>query len=248
MAGRLRGEVALITGAARGQGEAAARLFAREGAQVVVTDILEEMGQRVAHEIGSQAIFVRLDVAQETDWKKSVAEAVKAYGKLTILVNNAGIAIPEDQGIEQTSLEVWHKTLAVNQTGPFLGMKYAIPAMRKAGYGSIVNISSIGGLISMGSLPAYTATKGALRLLTKAAAIQYVKENIRVNSVHPGGVDTEIIAPMKGEFLQGMIMACPMQRLASPEEIAYGVLYLASKESSFVTGTELIIDGGYTAQ
>lgn len=248
MAGRLTGEVALITGAARGQGEAEARLFAREGASVVLTDIRDELGQQVARDIGAHATFIRLDVSQAADWQKAVDTTVQTYGKLTILVNNAGIVLTEDQGIEETSLEAWHKTLAVNQTGVFLGMKYAVPAMRRAGGGSIVNISSIAGLIGMGTFPAYQASKGAVRILTKNAAIQYAKENIRVNSIHPGGVDTDIIAPLKGEWLQAMINAHPMQRIASPEELAYGALYLASKESSFVTGAELVIDGGFTAQ
>jgi NAD(P)-dependent dehydrogenase (short-subunit alcohol dehydrogenase family) len=183
MAGRLDGEVALVSGAARGQGEAEARMFAREGAQVVLADIREELGQKVARDIGSQATFVKLDVSQETDWQKAVALALKTCGKLTILVNNAGIGLPEDRGIEQTSLETWHKTLAVNLTGVFLGMKYAIPAMRQAGHGSIVNISSIAGIVGMGMLPAYQATKGAVRVLTKNAAIQYAQDNIRVNLV-----------------------------------------------------------------
>lgn len=248
MAGRLDGEVALITGAARGQGEAEARLFAREGAQVVVTDILEELGQRVARDIGPQATFVRLDVSQETDWKKAVDATLKAYGKLTLLVNNAGIGLAADRGIEETPLDAWHKTLAVNLTGVFLGMKYAIPEMRKAGHGSIVNISSIAGIVGMGMLPAYQASKGGVRILTKNAAIQYAKENIRVNSIHPGGVDTEILAPFGEEFKRGIVLAHPMQRLASSDEIAYGTLYLASKESSFVTGAELVIDGGFIAQ
>ncbi len=220
MAGRLDGEVALITGAARGQGEAEARMFAREGAQVVVADIRDELGQKVAGEIGPQAIYVRLDVSQETDWKNVVGATVRAFNKLTILVNNAGIGLPEDRGIEQTSLEVWHKTLAVNLTGVFLGMKYAIPEMRKAGHGSIVNISSIAGIVGGGALSAY----------------------------HPGGVDTEILSPFGMEWKQAVTRAHPMGRIASSDEIAYGVLYLASKESSFVTGAELVIDGGFIAQ
>lgn len=248
MAGRLDGEVALITGAARGQGEAEARMFAREGAQVVLADIRDELGQKVARDIGSQATFVKLDVSLEADWQKAVALVLKTYGKLTILVNNAGIGVPEDRGIEETSLEIWHKTLAVNLTGVFLGMKYAIPAMRQAGHGSVVNISSIAGMVGGGRLPAYHASKGGVRLLTKTAAIQYAKENIRVNSVHPGGVDTEILSPFGERWRQNIGKAHPMGRIASSDEIAYGVLYLASKESSFVTGTELVIDGGFIAQ
>jgi cyclopentanol dehydrogenase len=248
MAGRLDGEVALISGASRGQGEAEARMFAREGAQVVLADIRDELGQRVAREIGPQATYVHLDVSQEAEWQKAVDLAVQTYGTLTILVNNAGIGLPEDRSIEETSLETWHKTIAVNQTGVFLGMKYAIPAMRQAGHGSIVNISSIAGIVGMGMLPAYQATKGAVRVLTKNAAIQYAQDNIRVNSVHPGGVDTEILSPFGMEWKQAVTRAHPMGRIASSDEIAYGVLYLASKESSFVTGAELVIDGGFIAQ
>jgi len=248
MAGRLDGEVALITGASRGQGEAEARLFAREGAQVVLADIRDELGTKVAHEIGAQAIYVHLDVSQEVEWKNAVGAAVRAFGALTILINNAGIGVPEDRGVEETPLEIWHKTLAVNLTGVFLGMKYAIPEMRKVGHGSIVNISSIAGIVGGGRLPAYHASKGGVRLLTKTAAIQYAKENIRVNSVHPGGVDTEILSPFGEKWRQNIGKAHPMGRIASSDEIAYGVLYLASKESSFVTGTELVIDGGFIAQ
>src|SRR5262245_16188974 len=248
MAGRLDGEVALITGAARGQGEAEARMFAREGAQVVLADIRDELGLKVANEIGRQAIYVHLDVSQEADWKNAVGAAVRAFNRLTILVNNAGIGLPEDRGIEQTSLETWHKTLAVNLTGVVLGMQCAIPEMRRAGHGSIVNISSIAGIVGGGRLPAYHASKGGVRLLTKTAAIQYAKENIRVNSIHPGGVDTEILSPFGEKWRQNIGKAHPMGRIANSDEIAYGVLYLASKESSFVTGTELVIDGGFIAQ
>ena len=248
MTGRLDGEVALVTGAARGQGEAEARMFAREGAQVVLADIRDELGHKVAGEIGPQATYVHLDVSQEADWQKAVALTMQTYGKLTILVNNAGIGVPEDRGVEETSLEIWHKTLAVNLTGVFLGMKHAIPMMRQAGHGSIVNISSIAGIVGGGRLPAYHASKGGVRLLTKTAAIQYAKENIRVNSVHPGGVDTEILSPFGERWRQNIGKAHPMGRIASADEIAYGVLYLASKESSFVTGTELVIDGGFIAQ
>ncbi len=248
MAERLTGEVALITGASRGQGEAEARMFAREGAQVVLADIRDELGQKVARDIGPQATYVHLDVSQEADWQKAVDLTVKTYGKLTILINNAGIGLPEDRSIEETSLDTWHKTIAVNQTGVFLGMKYTIPAMRQVGRGAIVNISSVAGIVGMGMLPAYQATKGAVRVLTKNAAIQYAKDNIRVNSVHPGGVDTEILSPFGVEWKQAVTRAHPMGRIASSDEIAYGVLYLASKESSFVTGAELVIDGGFIAQ
>ena len=246
--GRLDGEVAIITGAARGQGEAAARMFTREGAKVVLTDILDEQGEKVAQEIGDAAHYVHLDVSQEDQWQKVIEETVKTFSKLTILINNAGIGLKEDYGVEQTSLDVWNKVLTVNLTGAFLGMKYAIPAMREAGHGSIVNISSIAGIVGGGGLPAYHASKGGLRLLTKTAAIQYAKEKIRVNSIHPGGVDTAILDPFGEKWKQRAAKWHPVGRIAAADEIAYGVLYLASKESTFVTGTELIIDGGVTAQ
>jgi cyclopentanol dehydrogenase len=250
MAGRLAGKVALISGGARGQGEAEARLFVKEGAKVVLGDILVEFGQKVATDItaqGGQATFVKLDVIQETDWQQAVATAVRNYGKLDILINNAGIFRTE--GVEATSLELWNQVIAVNQTGVWLGMKCAIPAMRKAGAGSIVNISSGAGIIGSGFAAAYHGTKGAVRILTKTAAVEYAKENIRINSVHPGVVDTEMIrGTLNQEGMQGAIRAHPLGRMGTAEDISYAVLYLASDEASYVTGAELVIDGGYTAQ
>jgi cyclopentanol dehydrogenase len=250
MAGRLAGKVALISGGARGQGEAEARLFVKEGAKVVLGDILVELGQKVAADIaaqGGQATFVKLDVTQEADWRQAVDAAVRNYGKLDILINNAGIFRTE--GVEATSLELWNQVIAVNQTGVWLGMKCAIPAMRKAGGGSIVNISSGAGIIGSGFAAAYHGTKGAVRILTKTAAIEYAKENIRINSVHPGVVDTEMIrGTLNQEGMQGAIRAHPLGRMGTAEDISYAVLYLASDEASYVTGAELVIDGGYTAQ
>ncbi len=248
MAGRLLGKVALISGAARGQGEAEARLFAQEGARLVLGDILVEEGQRVAADIqaqGGQAVFAKLDVTQEADWQQAVDLALRTYGKLHILVNNAGVFRTE--GVEATSLELWNQVVAVNQTGVFLGMKYAIPAMRRSGGGSIINISSGAGIVGSGMAAAYHSAKGAVRLLTKTAAIEYAGEGIRINSVHPGLVETEMIRILDPEGTRAALQATPMKRMATPREIAYGVLYLASDESSFVTGSELVIDGGYTA-
>lgn len=249
MAGRLTGKVALISGAARGQGEAEARLFVDEGAKVVFGDVLVEAGQKVAADItkkGGQATFVKLDVTQEADWQHIVETAVRTYGKLDILVNNAGIFRTE--GVEATNLELWNQVIAVNQTGVWLGMKYAIPAMRKAGGGAIVNISSGAGMIGTGFAAAYHGTKGAVRILTKTAAVEYAKEGIRINSVHPGFIDTEMIRVLNPEGRQAGVRATPLGRMGTSEDIAYAVLYLASDESSFVTGSELVIDGGYTAQ
>jgi NAD(P)-dependent dehydrogenase (short-subunit alcohol dehydrogenase family) len=246
MAGRLDGKVALISGAARGMGECEARLFAREGAKVVLGDVLEEQGRQVAKEIGAAATFVRLDVTAESDWKNAVEIAEHTYGKLDILVNNAGIV--RMAPLDETSLEAWNEVINVNQTGVFLGMKHAIPAMRRAGGGSIINISSVAGIVGLPGIPAYQASKGAVRLLTKNAAIQYAKDKIRVNSIHPGRIETPMTANLSPERQQLVLSMTPMGRDGKPEEVAYGVLYLASDEASFVTGAELVIDGGFTAR
>ena len=249
MAGRLAGKVALISGAARGMGESEARLFAREGAKVILGDVLEEQGRTVVEDIirqGGAATFVPLDVSKESDWQQAVETAEQTYGQLDILVNNAGIV--RMAPLDETSLEDWNAVIGVNQTGVFLGMKHAIPAMRRAGGGSIVNISSIAGLIGLPNIPAYQASKGAVRLLTKNAAVQYAADKIRVNSIHPGRIETPMTAPLAPERREMVLRLTPLGRDGKPEEVAYGVLYLASDESSYVTGTELIIDGGYTAQ
>lgn len=249
MPGRLAGKVALISGAARGMGESEVRLFAREGAQVVLGDVLEEQGLAVVENIirqGGAATFVPLDVTKESDWQQAVETSEQTYGRLDILVNNAGIV--RMAPLDETSLEDWNEVIRVNQTGVFLGMKHAIPAMRRAGSGSIVNISSIAGLIGLPNIPAYQASKGAVRLLTKNAAVQYAADKIRVNSIHPGRIETPMTAPLAPERREMVLRLTPLGRDGKPEEVAYGVLYLASDESSYVTGTELIIDGGYTAQ
>jgi NAD(P)-dependent dehydrogenase (short-subunit alcohol dehydrogenase family) len=249
MAGRLEGKVALISGAARGMGECEARLFAREGAKVVLGDVLEEQGQRVAREItqqGGAATFVRLDVTVEHDWQRAVETAERTYGTLQVLVNNAGIV--RMAPLDETSLEMWTEVINVNQTGVFLGMKHAIPAMRRAGGGSIINISSVAGITGLPNIPAYQASKGAVRLLTKHAAVHYAKDKIRVNSVHPGRIETPMTTNLAPERRQLVLSMTPLGRDGKPEEVAYGVLYLASDEASFVTGAELVIDGGYTAQ
>lgn len=249
---RLEGKVALISGGARGQGAVEAKLFAREGAKVVFGDILDESGKQVEaeiHEAGGEATYVHLDVTREDDWRTAVNTAIDRYGKLDILVNNAGILIRK--GIEDTTEEDWDRIMGVNAKGAFLGTKHSIPAMRQAGGGSIVNISSTAGLVASPSGSAsYTASKGAVRLLTKSTAVQYAKEGIRCNSIHPGPIDTDMIQetltdPAK---LEERMERLPMGRVGTADEIAYGVLYLASEEASFVTGSELVIDGGTTAQ
>jgi len=231
-------------------GAAEARLFAREGAKVVVGDVLDDLGAQVEEEInehGGEATYLHLDVTNSGDWQRAVETAQAKYGRLDILVNNAGIV--RRFSIEETTEEIWDEIMAVNAKGVFLGTKQAIPAMRQAGGGSIVNISSISGLVAIGP-PAYVATKGAVRLFTKSTAIQYAKENIRCNSIHPGSVDT----PMRQAGLGAAgespsnVDTIPLGRIGVPDDIAYGALFLASDEASFVTGSELVIDGGYTAQ
>ena len=249
---RLEGKVALISGGARGMGAAEARMFAGEGAKVVIGDILEQDGSQTEAEInetGGECLFVKLDVTSESSWREAVAAAVAKFGKLDILVNNAGISI--QGGLEDFSEGDWDRTLAVNSKGVFLGTKHAIPEMRRAGGGSIVNISSGAGIApSPGTSAAYAASKGAVRIFTKATAVQYAGENIRCNSVHPGPVDTPMIRTSRADEgrAQEQVARIPLGRIGTPEEIAYGVLYLASDESSFVTGSELVIDGGRTAQ
>ena len=249
---RLAGKVALISGGARGMGAVEARLFAREGARVVLGDVLEMDGKTVEAEIrggGGEATFVRLDVTSEADWANAVATAERQYGRLDVLVNNAGIG--GGRRIEDTSLEEWERMMAVNSTGVFLGTRAVIPAMRRAGGGSIVNISSQLGLVGADtSSPHYQASKGAVRLLTKNTAIQYAKEKIRANSVHPGPIVTPMTEKGRSdpERYRVMLSRIPLGRYGEPEEVALGVLYLASDEASFVTGSELVIDGGWTAQ
>jgi NAD(P)-dependent dehydrogenase (short-subunit alcohol dehydrogenase family) len=248
--GRLDGKVALISGAARGQGEAEARMFAAEGASVVLGDIRGELGEQVVAEIaaaGGTALFTLLDVSQEADWVRAVELAEGTYGKLDILVNNAAIIGLE--GIMDTSIELWNRVLAVNQTGTFLGMRAAIPAMRRAGRGSIVNISSVLATMGSGNSASYTASKGAVTALTRTVSIELATENIRVNAVHPGGVETPMAVECLGDDVEArraLIATHPIGRIGEPEEIAAGVLFLASDEASFVTGATLVIDGGNT--
>ena len=249
---RLAGKVALISGGARGMGAAEARLFAREGAQVVIGDVLEAEGRSVEAEIkakGGEAVFAQLDVTSESDWQRAAEIAQSRFGRLNVLVNNAGIG--GGTRIEETTLEDWDRMMAVNSTGVFLGTKTAIAAMRRAGGGSIINISSQLGLVGTdNSSPQYQASKGAVRLLTKATAIQYAREGIRANSVHPGPIVTPMTERRRADPAQRqlMISRIPLGRYGEPDEVAYGVLYLASDESAYVTGSELVIDGGWTAQ
>jgi len=248
---RLDGKVALISGGARGMGAEEARIFAREGAKVVIGDISEDDGKAVEAQIaeaGGQALFTRLDVTQEADWAKAVDLAVSSFGKLDVLVNNAGIssrAFTDDTGID-----AWDKIMEVNSKGVFLGTRAAVPKMLDAGGGSIINISSIMGLVgSAGGHPAYNASKGAVRIFSKAMAVRHGKDNIRVNSVHPG-----FMPPMASGIAydqdqrRGSLEQTPLGREGRIEEVANAVLFLASDEASYITGAELAVDGGFTAK
>ena len=253
---RLEGKVALITGGARGMGAAEAKLFSREGAKVVIADILEDEGPQTEAEInetGGDAIFIKLDVSRQSDWDAAIERTVEQFGKLDVIVNNAGIA--SGFTIEETTVEHWDQIMDVNAKGVFLGTKAAIAQMlSQDGGGSIINISSVSGMIGQkGVSAAYNASKGAVRIFTKSAAVQYASDGIRVNSIHPGGT----VTPMTQQVWQGseidddgFVLApeIPLGRAAKPEEIAYGALYLASDDSSYVTGAELVIDGGVTAR
>jgi NAD(P)-dependent dehydrogenase (short-subunit alcohol dehydrogenase family) len=246
---RLDGKVAIVTGAAHGMGEAEARLFAKEGARVVVADVLGKEAEAVAAEIrasGGNAVAATIDVTSEPEWVALIAKTLASYGRIDILVNNAGISgssVGDPDG-----LEGWQRVIAVNQTSVFLGTKLAAEQMAKTGGGSIVNISSIMGFVGGASgHPAYSASKGAVRIYTKSAAVRYGPLGVRVNSVHPGYMPPMLNATNANERGE-KIAATPLRRLGEPIEVAYGVLFLASDEASFVTGTELVIDGGYIAQ
>ena len=248
---RLKDKVAIVSGGASGMGQSEAMLFAREGVKVVVADVLETEGRQTADKItagGGQAKFVKLDVTSEANWQSTVEAAVSAWGKLDVLVNNAGISGTFDPDMLSTT--AWDKLMDVNAKGVFLGMKTGSAAMQKTGGGSIVNISSISGFVGQNAVHmAYNASKGAVRSMTKTAAVQYAKDGIRVNSVHPG-----FLPPLRTskasadpEWRAKMLRAVPMRREGRVEEVAHAVLFLASDEASYITGAELVVDGGYLA-
>jgi 3(or 17)beta-hydroxysteroid dehydrogenase len=254
--GRVEGKTAIVTGAARGLGQGIALLLANEGAKVAVTDILEDGGKKTVEEIrrgGGEAIFIKHDVTSEDSWSAVVKQVLSEFGKLDILVNNAGVQVVKE--IAETSLEDWHGLMSVNLDGVFLGTKHAIRTMRKSGGGSIVNISSVAGIIGTADdTAAYCASKGGVRLFTKAAALECSKMghgyNIRVNSIHPGVIKTDMVASMMAKdaaLKKRMESNHPIGFLGEPIDIAYAVLYLASDESRLVTGAELVVDGGWTA-
>lgn len=240
--GRLESKVAVITGAARGQGEAEARLFVAEGARVLLADIRDEEGEAVAAELGDAAAYVHLDVTDEDQWAAAIAHAEERFGPVSVLVNNAGIL--HFKAIDQTDPEDFDRVVRVNVHGVFLGIRAVTPSMVRAGGGSIVNISSTAGLQGLPYLGAYVASKWAVRGLTKTAAMDLGPKGIRVNSVHPGGIDTPMVAgtPSDAPFYKRL----PVPRMGRPEEAARVVLFLASDESSYVTGAELAVDGGAT--
>ena len=252
MIGRLAGKVALVTGGASGIGAETSRVFAREGAKVAVVDVNDNLGHGVAQEIGEAALYAHLDTRDEAEWQAVVQQVVDTYGRLDILVNADGVPGRRTDGgstrIDEQELEDWNRVMDVNSTGIFLGMKTVIPEMRKAGGGSIVNISSIYGLVGSPNSAAYHASKGAVRLATKSAALQYAAENIRVNSVHPGIVTTGMNREINEDPVLSVprLAATPMGRFGQPIDIANGCLFLASDESGWMTGAELVIDGGYT--
>lgn len=255
--GRVSEKVAFVTGASMGIGKATACLLAQEGAKIVVADLKEAVGQAVVAEIqaaGGEALFVELDVAKEEDWKQGMEIALKHFGHLDIMVNNAGIAYTGT--VESTSLADWRRVQSINLDGVFLGTKYAVEAMKPRKQGSIINLSSIEGLIGDPTLAAYNASKGGVRIFTKSAALHCAKSgyNIRVNSVHPGYIWTPMVegitagTPDQQAARQKLVELHPLGHLGEPDDIAYGILFLGSDESKFMTGSELVIDGGYTAQ
>ncbi|MFG3613865.1 SDR family NAD(P)-dependent oxidoreductase [Rummeliibacillus stabekisii] len=245
---RLQGKVAIITGAANGMGAAEARLFAKEGAKVVATDLNEEKLNEVVADVkaaGGEITGIKQNVASEEEWKAVVAKTVELYGKVDVLVNNAGVAMSKN--FATMEMDEWNWVMDINLNGCVLGMKYAIPEMQKAGGGSVINISSIGGIVGMAGSSPYTAAKGALRSLSKSAAVEYGKDKIRVNSVHPGIIVTPMTAPSMEDAMPYYKMHTQLPYFGNPEDVAHGVVFLASDESRFMTGAELVIDGGWTA-
>jgi len=240
--GALDGLTAIVTGAARGQGEAEARLFAQEGAKVVLTDVLEAEGEAVAADIGAAAMFVAHDVSSEAGWAHVVARALAAFGRIDILINNAAISRPLK--LEATEPAVYDAIYRVNQFGVYLGMRAVLEPMKAVGGGSIINTASVAGLKGTSTLFAYAATKWAVRGMTKAAAMELARYKIRVNALLPGVIDTPILATNPDAMNQALIKSAPMRRLGTVGEIAAAALYLASPAASFVTGTDMVVDGG----
>jgi NAD(P)-dependent dehydrogenase (short-subunit alcohol dehydrogenase family) len=250
MPGRLTNKVALITGATGGIGQATAELFAHEDARLVVTDIAQDATEELAARLkatGAEVLAARLDVSSPENWSEVIELTRQRFGRLDVLVNIAGVV--DWPGIEDTTQDAWERVIAVNQTGTWLGMKTAMPLLRASGNASVINTSSVLGLVGSGAAAAYQASKGAVRLLTKTAAVEYATRGVRINSVHPGVIATPMIQELLDEQgdQQPDIVRTPMRRAGSPAEVAPTMLFLAGDESSFVTGTELVVDGGLTA-
>jgi NAD(P)-dependent dehydrogenase (short-subunit alcohol dehydrogenase family) len=251
MTDTLRGKVAIVTGAAHGIGSATVRSLAREGAPVVATDVLDDEGEVLAREIcaeGGNVQYAHLDVTDEGQWQALADRTAHDFGRIDVLVNNAGIGSMAD--VESETANGWERTIAINQKGVWLGMKAVIPKIREAGGGSVVNVSSIFGAVGgFGASVAYHASKGAVRLMTKNAAIRYAQEGVRVNSLHPGFIDTPLIAGLKGTPTETAIIdSTPMGRLGRPEEVGDVIAFLASDAASYMTGSEIYVDGGWTAR
>ncbi len=248
---RLRDKVCLISGGAKGLGAAQARILAQEGGLVAIGDLLEKESSELVNEISigcPNAISMRLDVTSEKDWTEVIDSVIEKFGRLDVLVNNAGIY--QRATVDETTADDWDNLMNVNARGVFLGTRAAIPVMKHNGSGSIINISSIAGLVGSMTQAAYNASKGAVRLLTKATAIQYAKDGIRANSIHPGLMETDMLTQVlpSTNDREHRLEITPIPRFGTPADVAYGVVFLASDESSYVTGTELVIDGGLTAQ
>ena len=249
MGNRLEGKVAIITGGASGIGEGHAHLFASEGAKVVVGDLQDEMGQAVVASInaeGGDALYVHQDVTSESDWANVVSETVKKYGSITTLVNNAGVA--NFVGVEEEDLEGFNRVVAICQTGVWLGMKACMPELKKTGNGAIVNISSVYGIIGTPSMLSYHGAKGAVRLMTKSAGLEYARQGVRVNSVHPGIIETPLAKSISEEYIEAMLEATPMGKMGEPADIATMSLFLCSDEAKFINASEFVVDGGWNAQ
>jgi len=250
MAGTLVGKVAIVTGAARGIGASEARMLVARGAKVVLTDLLDDLGRDLARELSQdfgsgRAVYVHLDATRAVDWTNVVETAEREFGRLDILINNAGVH--GRLGLEETTEVEWHRVIDNDLKTAWLGMRACMPAFRRAGGGAVVNTSSILGIVASGKATAYSAAKGGVLMVSKAAAVEYARDNIRVNSIHPGLIDTPMTATLPADLKKRVIESTPMGRAASPDEVARAALFLVSEEASFITGAQLMVDGGYTA-